>query len=195
MPHARHLPARRHLLVLAAAGLLAACASTPPTATVQVYTPPPQLAAGTAYRHERLPSQAGQAAQATLEGLADTALARAGLRRDEANARLAVQVTVTQEPGAMAPGWGGPSVGIGIGSGGFGSGVGVGFGIPIGGGGMRPARQRVDVQLRDLQGGRVLWQAQASGDADPATLLEAALRDFPQGGAGTRQVPLGQPAR
>ncbi len=187
---------RRTLLVLAAAGLLAGCASTPPSATVQVYTPAPQLAAGTTYRYERLPSQAGQPAQAALEAAADAALARAGLRRDDAAGRLAVQLTATQDAAPAAGyGWGGPSVGIGIGSGGWGSGVGVGVGIPIGGGGLRAARQRVDVQLRELQGGRVVWQAQASGDAAPAALVDAALRDFPVGGAGTRDVPLAQPAR
>ena len=53
-------------------------------------------------------------------------------------------------------------VGIGIGSGGGGSGVGIGFGIPIGGGGGGQASQRVDVQMREVASGRVVYQSQAS---------------------------------
>lgn len=184
----------RHLLVLSAAALLAACASTPPEATVQVFTGPPQVAAGTSYRYERLPSQAGQPAQTQLEAAADAALARAGLRRDDAAGRLAVQLTATQDRVA-GPGsgyGGGPQVGIGIGSGGWGSGVGIGFGIPIGGGGGGQAWQRIDVQMRDAASGHVVYQSQASAGsgASQAALVDAALRDFPNAPAGARQVPL-----
>lgn len=183
----------RRLLVLSAAALLAGCASTPPDATVQVFTGPTQLAAGTTYRYDRLPSQAGQPAQAQLEAAADAALARAGLRRDDAAGRLAVQLTATQDRVASPYGYGGgPQVGFGIGSGGGGGGVGIGFGIPIGGGGGGQASQRVDVQMRDLASGRVVYQSQASagGSASQAALVDAALRDFPNAPAGARQVPL-----
>lgn len=192
-------PNRRHLLVLPLAALLAACASTPPEATVQVFTLPPQLAAGTTYRHERLPSQAAQPGLAGLEATADAALARAGLRRDDAGGRLAVQLAATQEPaGNGGWGWGGgPSVGIGLGGGSRGGSVGIGLGFPIGGGGVRAA-QHVDVQLRDLASGQVVFQSRASGSsgASPAALVEAALRGFPALAPGTRQVPLAAaPAR
>lgn len=185
----------RRLLVLSAAALLAACASTPPEATVQVFTGPTQVAPGTTYRYDRLPSQAGQPAQAQLEAAADAALARAGLRRDDAAGQLAVQLTATQDRVA-GPGYGyggGPQVGIGIGSGGWGSGVGIGFGIPIGGGGGGgQASQRIDVQMREMASGRVAYQSQATagGSASQAALVDAALRDFPNAPAGARQVPL-----
>ena len=187
--------ARRHLLVLPlAALLLAACASGPPQATVQVFTPPVQLAAGATYRHERLLSQAAQPRQAELEANADALLSQAGLRRDDANPRLSLQVTNTQDAPIGGPYWGGgPSVGVGVsgGSGGRG-GIGIGLGFPIGGFGGPPSTQRVDVLLRDLGNGQVVYQSQASGDsgANPVALLQAALSGFPNAAPGTRQVPL-----
>lgn len=187
----------RHLLVLALAAMLGACASTPPEAMVQVFTAQPRLAAGSSYRYERLPSQAAQPTQAELEAAADALLARAGLRRDDATARLAVQLsTFRQDPppydSGWGWGWGGPAVGLGIGGGsGGGSFAGVGLSFPIGGGGYR-ATQQVDVQVRDLSSGQVVFQSRASGSSgvSPVSLLQAALRDFPNAPAGTRQVPL-----
>jgi hypothetical protein len=183
---------RRHLLTWTLAAAVAGCASSPPQATVQVFTAQPALA-GATYRFERLPSQAGQPAQGELEALADALLARGGLRRDEAAPRLSVQLTATQAlAGRVA---GSPSVGLGIGGGSFGSSVGIGLGFPIGGSAAPPS-QRVDVVLRDLASGRVVFQSQASGDSGPVPLLDAALRDFPNAPAGTRQVLLGPaPAR
>jgi hypothetical protein len=181
--------ARRRCLVLSAAVLLGACASTPPQATVQVFTSQAQLGAGTTYRFERLPSQAGQPGQNDLEATADSLLARAGLRRDEASPRVSVQLTASQD--RPAGGYGSPSVGLGIGGGSFGSSVGIGLGFPIGGGAVQQPSQRVDVVLRDVASGRVVFQSQANGSgASPVSLLEAALRDFPNTPPGTRVVPL-----
>jgi hypothetical protein len=189
---------RRHLLGLPLAAMLAACAAPPPQATVQVFTLAPQLPPGTTYRHERLPSQAARPDQATMEGIADAVLARAGLRRDDANPRLAVQVAVSQDAVAYGPAWGPPWVGVGIGGGSWGgsrgSSVGIGVDFPIGGTPVYPL-QRVDVLLRDLANGQVVFQSQASGNsaASAANLLEAALRDFPNVPPGTRLVPLSGP--
>jgi hypothetical protein len=186
--------ARRHLLVLPLAVMLAACASGPPQASVQVFTPPSQVPAGATYRHERLLSQTAQPRQAELEAAADSLLAQAGLRRDDAAPRLSLQVTASQDQMVSGPYWGGgPSVGVGVagGSGGHG-GIGIGLGFPIGGSGIRET-QRVGVVLRDLGSGQVLYQSQASGDAgvSPVALLQAALSGFPNAVQGTRQVPLG----
>lgn len=186
----------RRCLLLAAplAALLGACASTPPQASVQVFTAPPRLATGTTYRFERLPSQAAQPYQAELEAAADAALARAGLRRDESAARLIVQLTAGQDRPPAGWGWGGPGVGIGIGGGSGGGGVGVGLSFPIGGGGVR-ATNRVDVQLRELSSGQVVFQSQAAASAavHPAALVQAALTDFPNMPAGSWQVPFAPP--
>ena len=186
---------RRSLLVLPlAALLLAACASGPPQATVQVYTPPVQLAAGATYRHERLLSQAAQPRQAELEAMADGLLSQAGLRRDDASPRLSLQVSSSQDQPIGGPYWGGgPSVGVGISGGsGGGGGIVIGLGFPIGGFGGGASTQRVDVVLRNLGNGQVLYQSQASGasGANPVALLQAALSGFPNAAPGTRQVPL-----
>jgi hypothetical protein len=187
---------RRHLLGLPLAALLVACAAPPPQATVQVFAVAPQLPRGTAYRHDRLPSQAYRPDQAVMESVADTMLARAGLRRDDANPRLSVQVTISQDAVAYAPAWGGSSVGVGIGGGSWGGGwggssVGIGMSFPLGGAPSYPV-QRVDVLLRDLPSGQVVFQSQASSNSgvSPANLVEAALRDFPSAPPGTRVVPL-----
>jgi hypothetical protein len=186
---------RRSLPGLSLAVLLAACAAAPPQALVNVFTLGAQLPTGSTYRHERLPSQAGRPDLALLEGVADAALARAGLQRADANARLAIQVTVSQDAVAYAPAAGPGSVGVGIGGGSWGGGgVGLGLSFPIGGTAVVPS-QRVDVHLRDLASGQVVFQSQASSNsgANPAMLLEAALRDFPNAPPGTRVVPLPVP--
>jgi heme O synthase-like polyprenyltransferase len=67
-------------------------------------------------RRRHLPSQAGRPDQAATEGAADAALARAGLRRDDVNPRLAVQVAVSQDAVGYGPAWGPPSwVNVGVG--------------------------------------------------------------------------------
>lgn len=184
---------RRLLLASSLAVLVVACASTPPAATVQVFTPALQWPAGATYRHERLPSQAGQPAQPEMEAAADALLRQAGLRRDDAAPRLSVQLALVDDPGS-APGgwWGGPSVGVSIGGGSRSSGVGIGLGIPIGGSGAVQAARRVEVLMRDLSNGQVVFQSQASGGASarPASLVRAALSDFPHAAPGSRQVPL-----
>jgi hypothetical protein len=185
---------RRHAFAaISLALLLGACASTPPAATVQVFTAQPRLAAGTTYRHDRLPSQSARPDQAQLEAAADAALARAGLRRDDAAGRMAVQLTARQDQAPSGWGWGGgPAVGIGLGGGSGGGFGGIGLSFPLGGSGVRPASQLVDVQLRDLGSGQVVFQSQASGGAglSAAALVQAALSDFPNAPPGARQVPL-----
>jgi hypothetical protein len=109
----------------------------------------------------------------------------------ETTRTLAVQVVVSQDPVAYGPAWGPPWVGVGIGGGSWG---GSSVGIPIGGTAAYLS-QRVDVLLRDLAHGQVVFQSQASGNsgASAATLLEATLRDFPNVPPGTRLVPLSGP--
>ena len=182
----------RPLLGVLLAVMITACAAPPPQATVQVFTLLTQLPAGTSYRHERLPSQAARPDLAALEGVADGALARAGLRRDDTRARLSVEIAVSQDAVAYAPAWGPPWVNLGVAGGSWGGGgVGVGLSFPIGGSAVVPS-QRVDVLLRDLANGQVLFQSQASSNsgANAAMLVDAALRGFPHVPPGVRVVPL-----
>lgn len=187
---------RLQLLGLSLATLLGACATAPPQATVQVFTSPPRLAPGTTYRHERLPSQAAQPFQAEMEAAADATLARAGLRRDDAAPRLAVQLITRHDRVPGGWGWGGPALGVGVSGGSGGGGVGIGLNFPLGGGGGPRANQLVDVQLRDLGSGQVVYQSQASSGsgASAMALVQAALHDFPNAPPGARQVPLAGPA-
>jgi hypothetical protein len=144
-------------------------------------------------RRRHLPSQAGRPDQAATEGAADAALARAGLRRDDVNPRLVVQVAVSQDAVGYGPAWGPPSwVNVGVGGGSWGGGgVGIGLNFPVGGTPVYPS-QRVDVQLRDLASGQVVFQSQASSNSgvSAASLVEAALRNFPNVPPGTWVVPL-----
>jgi hypothetical protein len=63
--------------------------------------------------------------------------------------------------------------------------------FPVGGTPVYPS-QRVDVQLRDLASGQVVFQSQASSNSgvSAASLVEAALRNFPNVPPGTWVVPL-----
>jgi len=191
----------RYSLVLLLGMVLAGCAAAPPQATVQVFTLPAQLAAGATYRYERLPLQAARPDQPALEAAADGVLARAGLRRDDANPRLAVQITVSQDAVAYAPVAGPSWMSVGVGGsswgGGSGGGVGIGFNFPIGGTAAAYPALRVDVIMRDQASGQVVFQSQATSasGANPAMLLEAATRGFPNVPPGVRVVPLPVPAR
>lgn len=194
---------RRLGLGLFLAAMLTACAAPPPQATVQVFTPAVSLPSGTTYRYTRLPSQVSRPDLAAMEGVADAALARAGLRRDDAGGRFAIELMVTQDAVAYGygPAWGGPQVGVGIGGGSWGgwsgSSVGIGLSFPIGGGTTVVPSQRADVLLRDLANGQVVFQSQASGNAGVSApmLVDAALRNFPHVPPGTHVLPLAVPVR
>ncbi|RYF43942.1 MAG: hypothetical protein EOO25_01360, partial [Comamonadaceae bacterium] len=60
---------------------------------VQAFSSLPAVPANPSYRFERLPSQLNLPAQAQLEQLADPALFRAGLKRDDAAPQYSVLVT------------------------------------------------------------------------------------------------------
>ena len=155
-----------------------------------------------------------------MESLADTALFKAGLRRDDAAPRYSVQVGVRVQrvlsPWAdpwdeLGGGWGGGSAG------GWGGGVGASFGRPgvtIGfgsfgwGGGLLRSEQpwylrEASVVVRELASNRVVFESRANGDgpwsdsrAVLAAMFDAALQGFPNPPTGVRQVSVqvGAPA-
>ena len=179
--------------VAAIALLLGGCATSYQLDnTVQSFSSLPAIASPATYRFERLPSQQAPQ-QGEMESLADPALHKAGLARDDANPRYSVQISARLQP-VLSP-WSDPWGGWG----GFGRRRGFGFGFGIGGrfGDMESPwyHREVGVVVRDLGSGKVVFESRASNDGPwssntsvfPA-MFEAALQGFPNAPAGPRQV-------
>jgi len=153
---------------------------------------------GARYRFERLPSQINNPAAGLAEQQAQMALAAVGLARDDAGAQLSVQVNA-RATSYMADPWGRPVLGIGMGGyGGHGVGMGVGFGMRF----PPPTYYQYEVSLvmRDLRSAQVVYETQAVHNgpwADANTifpvLMQAALQDFPNPPAASRQVNIDIP--
>jgi len=119
------------LWVLAAAlAALSGCASTYLLDNqVQSFSQLAMLPAQPTYRFERSLSQQMDPAQQALEALADPALHKAGLRRDDAAPKYSVQVSARAER-VLSPyadpwgGWGWGGWGLGVGGRHFGIGLG-----------------------------------------------------------------------
>lgn len=190
-------------LALLAIGLLSGCATGYLLDNeVQSFSGLTAVPAQPTYRFERLPSQQGLG-QTQLEALADPALHRAGLRRDDANPRYSVQVSGRIQQ-ILSP-WASPWDGWGaFGFGHHHRGIGFGFGGPF----PRmesPWYQRdVAVIVRELASNRVVYETRAT-NAGPwmdsgtvfAAMFDAALQGFPTPPPGPRvvNIQVGQPAR
>lgn len=156
---------------------------------------PQQIAPGTSYQFERLPSQAANPTyQDKLEILAKQALGKVGLTQ-KAGAPLRVQITATQrqETTSTDGDW---HLGFGFGWA-FGHHT-HGFGHR---GGLFPGLDIQTIYLREVSlvvrdgSGTVVFESHASNDdvwsdsdAVLAAMLEAALEGFPAPPAGVRQV-------
>jgi hypothetical protein len=150
---------------------------------------------GARYRFERLPSQINNPAAGLAEQQAQAALAAVGLVRDDALAQLSIQVNA-RATSYIADPWGRPLLGVGM-NGYWGHGVGMGFGMSSG---MRfppPTHYQYEVSivLRDLRSAQVVYETQAVhngpwADANQIfpVLMQAALQDFPNPPAASRQV-------
>ena len=193
-------------LIAAASALLTGCATSYKLDNaVQSFSALPALPANPTYRFERLPSQTARpAAQSQLEALADAALFEAGLRRDDAAPRYAVQVSARASrvlsPWAD-PWWGGPAafgwnLGLGVGAGRHG-GAGMSLGYPL----YPPAppwwHREVNVLVRELASNQVVFESRAMNEGpwnDSNTVLaamfSAAMSGFPNPPQGMRQVNL-----
>jgi hypothetical protein len=192
------------LLFAAAAALvlLSACASTYLLDNqVQSFSQLQGVPAQPSYRFERSLSQQVDPAQQALEALADPALHKAGLRRDDAQPRYSVQVSARTErrlsPYADPwdrwgfPGWGGWSLGYG------GRHWGVGFGGPWPRTDSYWFHREVSVLVRELATNRVVYETHAVNDGPwldnrsvlPA-MFEAAMQGFPNPPAGPRRVDI-----
>ena len=186
-----------------AAALAAGCATVREVdSQVQSWSTLRALPAPPTYRLERLPSQQStDKAFAPIEALAHQALQRAGLQRDDAAARLVVQMGVRASQAlpdwphyppmwGWGPGWGGRHS------------LRAGMLLRE----MPPTLQRREASLvlRDAATQQVVYETSALHEDvwtdDPAifgVLFDAALSGFPQPPGGPRQVrlPLVPPAR
>jgi len=189
-------------LALIASWLLSGCATGYLLDnSVQAVSRLPGLPAQPTYRFERLPLQQSPE-QALLEAMADPALHRAGLRRDDANPRYSVQIAARLQP--MLSPWADPwSRWGGWGRGGHHRGFGFGFGGPFGTMESPWYHREVSVIVRELAAGTVVFESQASNTGPwldnravfPA-MFQAALQGFPNPPAGARRVDIqvgGQP--
>jgi hypothetical protein len=182
---------------LAAAAALSGCASGYLLDNqVQSFTRIAALPAEPTYRFDRLPSQQEAFPQQdSVEALADAALHRAGLRRDDTAPKYSVQVSARIDR-VLSPyadpwdGWGG---GWGLGFGGRrGS---IGFGGPWGRMDSPWYHREVSVILRDLASQQVVYETRAANDGPlldnkavlPA-MFDAAMQGFPNAPAGPRRV-------
>lgn len=160
---------------------------------VQAFSSLTGLPAQPGYRFERLPSQQGPA-QAQLEAMADAALQKAGLRRDDASPQFGVQIEGRLQP-MLSPwatwdhwGWG-----FGMRHRGFGWGMGGPFAR------MEPSwyHREASVIIRELPSNRVVFESRAINDGpwmDNASvfpaMFEAALQGFPAPPPGPRRVDI-----
>ena len=197
------------LLLGLAAALLASCSTTRIIdGRVQSFSTLNALPSPATYRLERLPSQQTPSFDPIAQ-LAEQALARVGLQRDDVAAtRLLVQIGVQADNVPRADPWAYPYGPYGFYgpspsafSGGFGGGW-HGRGWGVGGiwrmGEPTPLHRRgVSLVMRDAQTQAVVYETSAVHEdvwvSDPAVygvLLDAALQGFPQPPQGPRQVRL-----
>jgi len=191
------------LLVL----LLSGCASTrwEVESDVETYASTPVVAPGSRFRFERLPSQEQATppeTQARIEALAQKALEKVGLQRDDANAQFSVQVgvrtTTVTDPFAPYPFGGWPGYGW---SGRVWAGRGMYYGSGTRGiwGGMPYAPPRVlrevALLIRSHTDGKAVYETHAASDgltrSEEVTLgalFEASLQGFPTPPKGLRRV-------
>jgi hypothetical protein len=183
------------VLILATA-LLSGCATSYVLDnSVQSFSSLPALPAQPTYRFERLPSQQAPD-QAVLESMADPALNKAGLRRDDSNPRYSVQVSARIQP-VLSP-WADPWDTWGWG--GFGRyhrrfGYGFGLGSRLSSMESPWYHREVAVIIRELAGNRVVFESRAGNDGPWSSnasvfppMFEAAMHGFPNPPAGPRVV-------
>lgn len=194
---------RRVPVLLAALGLavvLSGCASGSLLDNqVQTYSHLTAVPAQPSYRFERLPSQqAMDPAQSSIEQMADAALHKAGLRRDDSAPRYSVQVAARAQHVASPYVSPGDGWGFGWGLGMQHRGLGIGLGGPLF---ARPEpawiRREVSVIVRELASNRVVYETHASNDgpwldhrAVYPLMFEAAMQGFPNPPPGPRRVDI-----
>ena len=184
------------LILCTAAAVLAGCSTGPRIVEgqVQSFSTLAAMPAPATYRLERLPSQQPPSFE-PIAALAEQALARVGLTRDDAAPRLLVQIGVQADTVPRYdpyPAWG------------FGGWYGRGWGMQGAWrfGELPPLHRRaVSLMVRDAATQTVVYETSAVHEdvwvSDPAVfgvLFDAALNGFPKPPPGGRQVRLPLPS-
>ena len=184
------------LILCTAAAVLAGCSTGPRIVEgqVQSFSTLAAMPAPATYRLERLPSQQTPSFE-PIAALAEQALARVGLTRDDAAPRLLVQIGVHADTVPRYdpyPAWG------------FGGWYGRGWGMQGAWrfGELPPLHRRaVSLMVRDAATQTVVYETSAVHEdvwvSDPAVfgvLFDAALNGFPKPPPGGRQVRLPLPS-
>ena len=184
------------LILCTAAAVLAGCSTGPRIVEgqVQSFSTLAAMPAPAIYRLERLPSQQTPSFE-PIAALAEQALARVGLTRDDAAPRLLVQIGVQADTVPRYdpyPAWG------------FGGWYGRGWGMQGAWrfGELPPLHRRaVSLMVRDAATQTVVYETSAVHEdvwvSDPAVfgvLFDAALNGFPKPPPGGRQVRLPLPS-
>jgi hypothetical protein len=175
---------------LALGAIVSGCASTYTLDNnVQAFSSLTAVPPQPTYKFERLPSQQ-EPGQAQLEAMADAALHKAGLRRDDANARYAVQVTGRVQR-ILSP-WADPWDGFMFGGRGWGRRGHFGLMSRMD----SPWYHReVGIVVREVGTNRVVFETHSTNDGpwfDNSTvfpaMFQAAMQGFPQPPVGPRRV-------
>lgn len=160
---------------------------------VQSFVGPVPAVTGASYRFERLPSQVNNTVQDQIEALTADALAKAGLRRDDAAPRYLAQVDLDVD-GMHNPNYRPSRPRLVLGTNGvwYEQSLFLNLEAPW-------YRHRMHLLLRDRSTGKVAYETSATFEgpwSDTLNLLppilEAALRDYPA--PGTRKVVVELPA-
>lgn len=171
---------RRSPLLLAALAMTASAHAAPPVQVTR-FSAAPDVARGPARPESPSPSLE----QRSYEDAVGRELARLGFGPDD-TPRYSYSVEVTREtrtsPVKRSP----VTIGIGGGTGGYGGGVGLGASFGIGSKrSNETTTTRLFVQLREKNGGKVVWEGRAQGESRPSDnavvdrLAAALFRDFP----------------
>lgn len=171
---------RAHHILIASA-LLAGSAQAAPPVQVTRFSAAHDVARAPATPESPTPSLE----QRRYEDAVGRQLARLGFGPEE-KPRYSYSVEVSRET-RTAPVRRSPvTIGIGGGSGGFGGGVGMGASFGLGGNRSREATAtRLFVQLRERDGGKVVWEGRAQTESRPSDnavvdrLAAALFKDFP----------------
>lgn len=164
--------------------------------SVQSFSSLAGMPARPTYRFERLPSQQDPG-HAALESMADAALHKAGLRRDDSNPTYSVQVSARIQ--AVLSPWADPWDTWGWGGLGWRHhrrfGFGLGYGSRLSSMESPWYHREVSVIVRDLATSRVVFESRAANDGPWSSnaavfppMFDAAMQGFPNPPAGPRQV-------